>query len=116
MCIKKIAAWLKDLYEDYPDIPIPPPEPPPPPPPSTVLIEIKEDCVVFTSSGPNDKGLPIIDVNTGIKTKIGERWQVYYPFALVDSGNKAGEVYRRFGSQGVWGRGAYIPRSKFKRV
>ena len=118
MCIKKIAAWLKDLYADYPEIPIPPPEPPPPPPPppDNVVIEIKENTVVFAAQPkPNAAGLPIIDVNTGIKTKIGDRWQVLYPFASVDGGNKAGEIYK--GTSGiVWGRGRYIRKDKFKRV
>ena len=40
MCLKKIAAWLKDLYEDYPDVP---PPPPPPPEPIQYLV-FKEDA------------------------------------------------------------------------
>ena len=117
MCFEKIKAWFNSLgKEDPPPIPPPPPPPPPPEPvPDNVLVEIKEDTVVFTSHFTNDAGLPIIDVNTGIKTKIGDRWQVLYPFASVDGGNKAGEIYK--GESGiVWGRGYYIRKDKFKRL
>ena len=111
MCIKAITDWFKNLFNP----PVEPPPPPPPPPPDTRLMEVKENTAIFRSSGDNDSGLPIVDINTGIKANIGERYQFYYPWTEADGGLTYCEIYRSIGSD-VWRRGCNINRDKLKKV
>ena len=109
MCIKAITDWLSKLFN-------PPVEPPPPPPPpNTWILEVKENTAIFQSSGDNASGLPIVDINSGLKAHIGDRYQFYYPNTEANGGLTYCEIYRSIDGS-VWPRGCYINRSKLKKV
>ena len=111
MCIQ----WIKDTWNKIFNPPVEPPPPPPPPPPDTRLMEVKENTAIFRSSGDNDSGLPIVDINTGLRALVGERYQFYYPWAEADGSLTYCEIYRSIDGM-VWKRGCYINRDKLKKI
>jgi len=110
MCIKAIVDWFNKIFN-------PPVEPDPPDdkPPNTWILEVKENTAIFQSSGNNSSGLPIVDINSGLKALVCERYQFYYPNTEADGGLTYCEIYRSI-EGAIWPRGCYINRSKLMKV